>query len=143
MSRRQKLDVAWQLAKLGVDIMEVGFPASSKEDLETVKLIAKEVGNAVDDSGYVPVISACARCIRSDIDAAWEALKYAKLSRVIVFISTSEIHMKYKLRKTAEEVLKLAKDSISYARSLGFEDIEFGCEDAGRLALFSIFSLFF
>jgi isopropylmalate/homocitrate/citramalate synthase len=133
MTGTQKLAVARQLLKLGVDIMETGFPASSKDDFETVKQIAMEVGNAVDEcSGYVPVISACARCIRGDVDAAWDALKFAKRPRVNIFISTSEIHMKYKLRKSAEEVLKLGRETVTYARSLGFEDIEFVCEDAGR-----------
>ncbi|KAJ7950574.1 2-isopropylmalate synthase [Quillaja saponaria] len=133
MTRSEKLAIAHQLAKLGVDVMEVGFPASSKDDLEAVKIIAKEVGNLVDDeTGYVPVIAACARCVRSDIDAAWEALKYAKRPRLNVFISTSEIHMKYKLNKTPQEVLKLAKDSVSYVKSLGCVDISFICEDAGR-----------
>ncbi|KAJ7950575.1 2-isopropylmalate synthase [Quillaja saponaria] len=105
MTRSEKLAVAHQLAKLGVDIMEVGFPASSKDDFEAVKIIAKEVGNLVDnETGYAPVIAACARCVKSDIDAAWEALKYAKRPRVDVFIS----------------------------QSLGCVDIGFICEDAGR-----------
>ncbi|KAJ7961697.1 2-isopropylmalate synthase 2 [Quillaja saponaria] len=113
--------------------MDVGFPASSKDDFEAVKMIAMEVGNNVDDeTGYVPVICGMARCIRSDIDIAWEALKHAKRPRVLVFVPTSEIHMKYKLQKTPQEVLMLAKEGVTYAKAIGFKDIEFGCEDAGR-----------
>ncbi|KAI4354112.1 hypothetical protein L6164_003011 [Bauhinia variegata] len=132
MTSSEKLAVAHQLAKLGVDCMEVGFPASSKDDFEAVRMIAREVGNTVDENGFVPVISACARCVKGDIDAAWESLKEAKRPRVNVFISTSEIHMKYKLNKTPEEVLKLAKESVRYAKSLGCPDVGFICEDAGR-----------
>ncbi|KFK27842.1 hypothetical protein AALP_AA8G436900 [Arabis alpina] len=129
----QKLEIARQLAKLRVDIMEVGFPASSEEEFETVKTIAKTVGNEVDEETcYVPVICVIARSKQSDIEAAWESVKYAKRPRVIIFASTSDIHMKYKLKKTKEEVIEMAASSIRYARSLGFKDIEFGCEDGGR-----------
>ncbi|PON65937.1 2-isopropylmalate synthase [Trema orientale] len=141
MTRPEKLAIARKLLELRVDVIDAGFPASSKEELETTKLIAQEIGNNNNNNnnvsdeyccGYVPVISACARCIRSDIDAAWDAVKPAKLRRLNVFISTSEIHMKYKLNKTPEQVLKLAKESVSHAKSLGCDDIEFLCEDAGR-----------
>nr|CAJ55513.1 methylthioalkylmalate synthase b [Boechera divaricarpa] len=129
----QKLEIARQLAKLRVDIMEVGFPVSSEEEFEAIKTIAKTVGNEVDEeTGYVPVICAIARCKQSDIEAVWEALKYAKKQRVIIFTSTSDIHMKYKLKKTQEEVIEMAVSSIKYAKSLGFTDIQLGCEDGGR-----------
>nr|CAJ55509.1 methylthioalkylmalate synthase a [Arabidopsis cebennensis] len=129
----QKLEIARQLAKLRVDIMEVGFPGSSEEELETVKTIAKTVGNEVDeDTGYVPVICAIARSKHRDIEAAWEAVKYAKRPRILIFTSTSDIHMKYKLKKTKEEVIEMAVSSIRLAKSLGFNDIQLGCEDAGR-----------
>ncbi|XP_010454581.1 PREDICTED: methylthioalkylmalate synthase 3, chloroplastic-like [Camelina sativa] len=129
----QKLEISRQLAKLRVDIMEVGFPVSSEEEFETIKTIAKTVGNEVDEeTGYVPVIAAIARCKKSDIDAAWEALKYAKRPRVTLFTSTSDIHMKYKLKKTQEELIEIAVSSIKYAKSLGFTDIQLGCEDGGR-----------
>ncbi|MFS7989090.1 putative 2-isopropylmalate synthase [Helianthus anomalus] len=86
---------AHQLARLGVDIIEAGFPASNKADLETAKLIAQEVGNsAASDDGHIPVISGLARCNKNDIDKAWEAVKYAKYPRIHTFIATSEIHMK-------------------------------------------------
>ncbi|CAH8271933.1 unnamed protein product [Arabidopsis lyrata] len=129
----QKLEIARQLAKLRVDIMEVGFPGSSEEELETVKTIAKTVGNEVDEeTGYVPVICAIARSKHRDIEAAWEAVKYAKRPRILIFTSTSDIHMKYKLKKTKEEVIEMAVSSIRLAKSLGFNDIQLGCEDGGR-----------
>uniref|UniRef100_M4DZK0 methylthioalkylmalate synthase n=1 Tax=Brassica campestris TaxID=3711 RepID=M4DZK0_BRACM len=129
----QKLEIARQLAKLRVDIMDVGFPVSSEEEFETVKTIAKTVGNEVDEeTGYVPVINAIARSKPKDIEAAWEAVKYAKRPRKLIFTSTSDIHMKYKLKKTKEEVIEMATSSIRFAKSLGFVDIEFGCEDGGR-----------
>ncbi|CAN6923951.1 unnamed protein product [Brassica oleracea] len=128
----QKLEIARQLSKLRVDIMEVGFPASSEEEFETVKTIAKTVGNEVDEeTGYVPVICALARCNRRDIEAVWEAVKYAKRPTILIFISTSDIHMKFKLKKTKEEVIQMAVSSVRYAKSLGFNDTQLGCEDAG------------
>ncbi|XP_047330475.1 2-isopropylmalate synthase A-like [Impatiens glandulifera] len=132
MTSKEKLDIARQLAKLGVDIIEAGFPAASKDDLEAVKSIAKEVGNTIDENGYVPVICGLARCNKKDIDASWEAVKYAKRPRIHTFIATSEIHMKYKLKKTKEEVIEIARSMVSYARSLGCDDVEFSPEDAGR-----------
>ncbi|XP_028103719.1 2-isopropylmalate synthase A-like [Camellia sinensis] len=132
MTSKEKLDIARQLSKLGVDIIEAGFPASSKDDLQAVKVIAQEVGNAVDENGYVPVICGLARCIKRDIDAAWEAVKYAKRPRIHTFIATSEIHMEFKLKKTREEVVETARSMVSYARSLGCDDVEFSPEDAGR-----------
>ncbi|KAL0711916.1 hypothetical protein Bca4012_018894 [Brassica carinata] len=129
----QKLEIARKLAELRVDIMDVGFPASSEEELEAVKTIAKTVGNEVDEeTGYVPVICVISRCKDRDIEAAWEALKYAKRPRISIFISTSEIHMKYKLKKTKQEVIDMAKRSIRFAKKIGFSDIQFGCEDGGR-----------
>ncbi|KAH7442559.1 hypothetical protein KP509_03G094500 [Ceratopteris richardii] len=132
LTSKEKLDIARQLAKLGVDIIEAGFPIASPDDLEAVKLIAKEVGNDVSDDGYVPVICGLARCNKADIDAAWEGVKHALRPRIHTFIATSDIHMQYKLRKSPDEVVKIASDMVSYARSLGCEDIEFSPEDAGR-----------
>ncbi|CAH8301348.1 unnamed protein product [Eruca vesicaria subsp. sativa] len=129
----QKLEIARQLAKLRVDVMDVGFPASSEEELEAVKTIAKTVGNEVDEeTGYVPVICVIARCKHEDIEAAWEALKYAKRPRIFIFICTSDIHMKYKLKRTKEQVIEMAKSGIRFAKRIGFRDIQFGCEDGGR-----------
>ncbi|KAF2531512.1 hypothetical protein F2Q70_00032478 [Brassica cretica] len=129
----QKLEIARQLAKLRVDIMEVGFPVSSEEEFETVKTIAKTVGNEVDEeTGYVPVICAIARSKPGDIEAAWKAVKYAKRPKILIFTSTSDIHMKYKLEKTKEEVIEMAASSVRFAKSLGFVDVQLGCEDGGR-----------
>ncbi|KAL3682061.1 hypothetical protein R1sor_000083 [Riccia sorocarpa] len=132
LTSKEKLDIARQRAKLGVDIIEAGYPRSSPDDLEAVKMIAKEVGNHVDDDGYVPVICGLSRCNKGDIDAAWEGVRYALSPRIHTFIATSEIHMRHRLRKTPEEVIQIASEMVAYARSLGCEDVEFSPEDAGR-----------
>ncbi|CAM6087465.1 unnamed protein product [Calypogeia fissa] len=132
LTSKEKLDIARQLAKLGVDIIEAGYPRSSPDDLEAVKIIAKEVGNAVDDDGYVPVICGLSRCNKTDIDYAWEGVKQALRPRIHTFIATSELHMKHKLCKTPDEVVQIARDCVAYARSLGCDDVEFSPEDAGR-----------
>ncbi|KAK4404097.1 2-isopropylmalate synthase B [Sesamum angolense] len=130
MTTKEKLDIARQLARLGVDIIEAGFPASSDADFEAVKLIAREVGNV--DSDHVPVICGLARCNKRDIDRAWEAVKFAKKPRIHTFIATSEIHMKFKLKMTPEQVIEKARSMVAHARSLGCNDVEFSPEDAGR-----------
>lgn len=143
MTSKEKLDIARQLSKLGVDIIEAGFPAASKDDFEAVKMIAKEVGNAVDEEGYVPVICGLSRCNEKDISAAWEAVKYAKRPRIHTFIATSSIHMEYKLKKTKEQVVEIARNMVKFARSLGCDDVEFSPEDAGRSALSFLFMVLF
>ncbi|KAF3789973.1 2-isopropylmalate synthase B, partial [Nymphaea thermarum] len=132
MTSKEKLDIARQLSRLGVDIIEAGFPIASKDDFEAVRTIALEVGNAVTDDGYVPVICGLARCNRPDIEASWDAVRHALRPRVHVFIATSDIHLKYKLKKTREEVVDIARNMVAFARSLGCEDVEFSPEDAGR-----------
>ncbi|XP_065020618.1 2-isopropylmalate synthase A-like [Musa acuminata AAA Group] len=133
MTSNEKLVVARHLSRLGVDIIEAGFPASSPDDLDAVRSIAIEVGNQpVGEDGHVPVICGLARCNKKDIDAAWEAVRHAKKPRVHTFIATSEIHLQHKLRKTREEVVNIAREMVAYARSLGCQDIEFSPEDAGR-----------
>lgn len=132
LTSKQKLHIARELVKLRVDAIEAGFPAASQQDLEAVKIVAKEVGNMVDEEGYVPVICGFSRCIESDVRAAWEAVKYAKRPRIHMFIATSEIHLKHKLRKTRGEVVEIARNMVRFARSLGFQDVEFSPEDAGR-----------
>ncbi|TVU27050.1 hypothetical protein EJB05_29628, partial [Eragrostis curvula] len=133
MTSAEKLVVARQLARLGVDIIEAGFPASSPDDLDAVRSIAIEVGNApVGDDGHVPVICGLSRCNKRDIDAAWEAVRHARRPRIHTFIATSEIHMQHKLRKTPEQVVAIAREMVAYARSLGCPDVEFSPEDAGR-----------
>ncbi|WPT10746.1 2-isopropylmalate synthase 2 [Picochlorum sp. SENEW3] len=132
MTSEQKLDIARQLSKLGVDIIEAGFPVASPDDFEAVKAIATEVGNEVHPDGYVPVICGLSRTRENDLKTAWEAVKMAKRPRVHTFIATSEIHMKYKLRMTPDEVIQNAVNAVTYLKSLGCEDIEFSPEDAGR-----------
>jgi 2-isopropylmalate synthase len=129
MTSAEKLVIARQLARLGVDIIEAGFPASSPDDLDAVRSIAVEVGN---DGGHVPVICGLSRCNRRDIDAAWEAVRHARRPRIHTFIATSEIHMQHKLRKTPDQVVAIAREMVAYARSLGCPDVEFSPEDAGR-----------
>ncbi|MGC8767613.1 MAG: 2-isopropylmalate synthase [Brevinematia bacterium] len=123
MSSEDKLVFAKQLATLGVDIIEAGFPVSSPIQFEGVKMIADEVEG--------PVIAALARAVENDIKSAYEALKSAKKKRIHTFIATSPIHMEYKLRKKPDEVLKLAVDAVKYAKSL-VDDVEFSAEDATR-----------
>ncbi|CAN6344367.1 unnamed protein product [Urochloa humidicola] len=132
MTSAEKLVIARQLARLGVDIIEAGFPASSPDDLDAVRSIAIEVGNTpVGEEGHVPVICGLSRCNNKDIDAAWEAVRHARRPRIHTFIATSEIHMQHKLRKTPEQVVAIAKEMVAYARSLGCPDVEFSPEDAG------------
>src|SRR3990167_2111488 len=123
LSVQEKLEVARQLAKLGVDIIEAGFPYSSPGDTEAVRLIAKEVEG--------PVICGLARTRREDIDKAAEALEPAKKKRIHIFIATSDIHMEYKLKMTRDKVLKTAVEMVAYAKSFT-DNIEFSPEDAGR-----------
>ncbi|KAJ1689070.1 hypothetical protein LUZ63_013225 [Rhynchospora breviuscula] len=133
MTSAEKLVIARQLSRLGVDIIEAGFPASSPDDLDAVRSIAIEVGNnPIGADGHIPVICGLSRCNKRDIDAAWEAVKHAKKPRIHTFIATSEIHMQHKLRKTKEEVVQIAREMVAYARNLGCPDVEFSPEDAGR-----------
>ena len=118
--------MARQLARLRVDVMEAGFPISSRGDFEAVKAIAQEVQG--------PVIAGLARANLKDIDRAWEALQYAEKSRIHTFIATSDIHLQYKLKKTREEVLKLVEKAVRHAAACGAE-VEFSAEDASRTGL--------
>jgi 2-isopropylmalate synthase len=119
----EKLEIAKQLARLGVDVIEAGFPASSPGDLDAVQRIAREVKG--------PTICGLARCTKGDIDAAWEAIQGAEKRRIHVFIATSDIHMEHKLRMTREQVIERTREMVAYARSL-CDEIEFSPEDAGR-----------
>lgn len=120
---REKLEIANQLKKLNVDIIEAGFPIASPGDFEAVKAIA--------DSVQGPTIAALARISKGDIDRAWEAIKNAKKPRIHTFIATSDIHMQYKLRKSPEEVLALAVAGVRHAKSYT-DDVEFSGEDGSR-----------
>ncbi|HZY42117.1 MAG TPA: 2-isopropylmalate synthase [Anaerolineae bacterium] len=130
MTSAEKLEVARMLARLGVDVMEAGFPAASPDDLEAVRRIAIEVGNPTDGS-RAPIICGLARTTRSDIDKAWQAVREAKYPRIHTFLATSEIHMQYKLKMDREQVLDRVVEMVTYARTL-CPDIEFSPEDAGR-----------
>jgi len=115
-----------------VDIIEAGFPIASPDDFEAVNLIAQEVGNEPNEEGHIPVICGLSRTRFPDLERAWEAVKVAKKPRVHTFIATSEIHMKYKLKMTPDEVVENAVNAVKHLRSLGCTDIEFSPEDAGR-----------
>ncbi|XP_029124827.1 probable 2-isopropylmalate synthase isoform X2 [Cajanus cajan] len=132
MPAAEKLAIARQLAALGVDVIQPGFPSASSDDFNAVKAIAQEVGNAVDGDGHVPVIAGFCRCVEKDIAVAWDAVKYAKWPRLCTSIATSPIHMEHKLRKSKEQVIKIARDMVTFARSLGCVDVQFGAEDAAR-----------
>jgi 2-isopropylmalate synthase len=132
LTSQEKLEIARMLAKLGVDIIEAGFPIASPDDFAGVKQIADVVGNEVFDDGYVPVICGLSRANPKDIERAWDAVKGAKLPRVHTFIATSPIHMETKLNKTPDEVVEIAVNAVTFAKSLGCNDIEFSPEDAGR-----------
>ena len=133
MTSAEKLEVAYNLARLGVDIIEAGFPAASPDDLEAVRRIALEVGNPPNGSpdAKVPVIAGLARANKPDIDKAWEAVQGAKKPRIHTFLATSAIHMKHKLKMDPEDVVQRVSEMVTYARSL-CADVEFSPEDAGR-----------
>lgn len=120
---KEKLQIARQLEKLGVDIIEAGFPITSPGDFEAVGLIAEKVRNTT--------IAALARANSGDIERAWEAIKKAESPRIHTFIATSPIHMKYKLKKSPEEVIEQAKFAVELAKSK-VSDVEFSAEDASR-----------
>ncbi len=119
----EKLEIAQQLAVLGVDVIEAGFPVSSPAQFEATKQIAEQVKG--------PTICGLARSTGEDIESAGKALAPAKKRRIHTFIATSPIHMKYKLKKTSDEVLKLAVEAVKYAKTFT-DDVEFSPEDACR-----------
>jgi len=123
LNHAEKLEIARQLAVMGVDVIEAGFPISSPGDFEAVKAVAKSVKG--------PVICGLARSLAKDIDAAYNSVKYSSRPRVHVFLATSKIHMKYKLKKAEDEILRLAVWAVKYARSK-CPDVEFSPEDASR-----------
>ena len=124
MNHAEKLRIAHQLEILGVDVIEAGFPASSQGDFDSVQAIAKQAGDNIQICGL-------ARCMEKDIRRCWEAISVAKNPRIHTFLSTSPLHMKYKLRKTPEQVIEMIKSSVSLAASLT-SNVEFSCEDASR-----------
>ena len=133
MTSAEKLEVAHNLARLGVDIIEAGFPAASPDDLEAVRRIAVEVGRPAAGTldAKVPVIAGLARANKPDIDKAWEAVKEAQRPRIHTFLATSAIHMKHKLKMDPEDVVQRVSEMVTYAKTL-CDDVEFSPEDAGR-----------
>jgi len=123
MNQPEKLRLAHQLDRLGVDVIEAGFPIASDGDFESVKAIASAVRR--------PIIAGLARACRPDIERAWEALQHAARPRIHVFLATSDIHLQYKLRITRDQCVEQAREAIRFAKSL-CDDVEFSPEDATR-----------
>lgn len=123
MTSVEKIEVARQLARMGVDIMEAGFAAASPGDLEAVRNIAKEVKGAV--------VASLARTNPGDVDAAWEAVQHAESPRIHTFVATSPVHMEYKLRKSPDEVVEIARAAVRRCKGY-LSDVEFSAEDATR-----------
>jgi 2-isopropylmalate synthase len=123
MNQQEKLRLAHQLDRLGVDVIEAGFPIASDGDFESVKAIAAVVRR--------PIITALARACQQDIERAWEALKHAERPRIHVFLATSDIHLQYKLRITRDQCVQQARDAVRLAKTL-CDDVEFSPEDATR-----------
>jgi 2-isopropylmalate synthase len=123
LDQGEKLEIAEQLARLGVDVIEAGFPIASNGDFEGVQAIARAVKG--------PVICGLSRTALKDVDRCWEAIEEAEQSRIHVFLATSEIHMKNKLRMTPEQVKSEAATAVSHARNYT-DDVEFSPEDASR-----------
>jgi len=119
----EKLEIAHQLERLGVDIIEAGFPIASPGDFEAVQAIAREV--------HGPVIAGLARAHAADVDRAWEAVRDAERPRIHTFLSTSDIHIEHQLQSTREDVKGQARAAVAHARSL-CEDVEFSPMDATR-----------
>ncbi|HDL6964836.1 TPA: 2-isopropylmalate synthase [Yersinia enterocolitica] len=123
LSVKEKLQIALALERMGVDVMEVGFPVSSPGDFESVRTIAQQVKNSR--------VCALARCVDKDIDVAAEALRIAEAFRIHVFLATSTLHIESKLKRSFDDVLAMAVHSVKRARNYT-DDVEFSCEDAGR-----------
>lgn len=123
MNKEEKLEVAYQLERLNVDIIEAGFAISSKEDFDSISLIAKHLKK--------PIICSLARTKKADILAAAEAIKPAQKGRIHTFIATSPIHMEHKLKMSPDEVLEQAVEAVKLAKTF-VSDVQFSCEDAGR-----------
>jgi len=127
MTMEEKIQVARQLSRLGVDVIEAGFPYASPGDFEAVQRIAAEVGNYENP----PIICGLARATKGDITTCYEAIKGAAFPRIHTFIATSDLHMEAKLKKTRAQVLDITTETVTLARSL-CEDVEFSAEDALR-----------
>ena len=124
MNTKEKLEMARQLARLNVDVIEAGFAIASEDDFEAIKTVSEHIKGG-------PIIASLSRARDIDIDRSWEALKHAERPRIHTFLATSEIHIKYKLRSTQEEVLQAAVAAVKRARGYT-DDVEFSPEDAHR-----------
>ena len=123
MNTEEKIQIALQLQKLGVDIIEAGFAAASSGDSEAIRRISEQVDKSV--------VCSLARALPKDIEAAAYSLESAKYKRIHTFIATSPIHMEYKLKMSPEKVIQKAVEAVEYAKTFT-DDVEFSCEDAGR-----------
>ena len=123
MNIHEKLEMARQLERLGVDVIEAGFPIASPEDFESVKIIAQEVRSCR--------LAGLCRAVKGDIDCAWEALRDHPDPLLHVFLATSDIHLEAKLHKTRQQVLDQVREMVAYARAL-CPNVEFSAEDASR-----------
>ena len=123
LNTAEKLEIAQQLARLGVDVIEAGFPIASPGDFEAVQTIARSVDG--------PIIAGLARANATDIDTAWNAVKDAARPRIHTFVSTSDIHIQHQMQNTREDVLGLARAAVAQARAL-CDDVEFSPMDATR-----------
>ncbi len=132
LTKFEKLEIATQLNKLNVDIIEAGFPASSPGDFESVSMISEQIKG--------PVIAALARCIPSDVEAAWKAIKNAESPRIHVFINSSDIQILNQLKKDREEVLNMAVYCVEKAKQY-CDDIEFSPMDASRTDMNFLYQL--
>lgn len=123
LNTAEKIEIAKQLERLGVTIIEAGFPASSPGDFDAVNRIASTVKNSI--------VTGLARCVQKDIDATWEAIKVAEQPHIHVFLATSPIHMEYKLKKSPEQVVEQAVEAVKYAKKL-FPLVQWSAEDGFR-----------
>ena len=123
MNLNEKIEMARQLEKMRVDVIEAGFAIASPGDFESVRTIAETVKNST--------VASLARAVKGDIDAAWEAVRVANKPRIHVFLATSPLHMQYKLQMTQDEVIARTAEMVKYAKHY-CDDIELSAEDATR-----------
>jgi 2-isopropylmalate synthase len=130
---KEKVDIANQLSRLGVDICEAGFPIASQGDFEAVREVAKSAGQLTEGrAGGVPMrIAGLSRANKKDIERCYEAVQHAPLNRIHTFLASSDIHLEHKLNITRAECVKISSEMVAFARSL-CDNIEFSPEDAGR-----------
>jgi 2-isopropylmalate synthase len=134
LTSEEKLEVARALSRLGVDVIEAGFPSASPDDLEAVRSIAEHVGKVAPPgrlSSEPPIICGLARANAADIDTAWRGISVAKHPRIHLFLATSPIHREHKLRMTREQVVARTREMVAHAKG-HCSDVEFSPEDAGR-----------